>query len=89
METTFDFLAVALFIATAGLFFHRLRHEDPALAPYMLICLVCAVSNWLGNHGGGAGRDRNAGRWVVFLAAISQRALCGRSKRPIGHDMWL
>lgn len=55
METTFDFLAVALFIATAGLFFHRLRHEDPALAPYMLVCLVCAVANWLGNHGGGVG----------------------------------
>ncbi|MGF1544357.1 MAG: XrtV sorting system accessory protein [Parvularculaceae bacterium] len=55
METTFDFLAVSLFIATAGLFFHRLRSEDPPLAPYMLVSLVCAVSNWLGNNGGELG----------------------------------
>lgn len=55
METVFDFLSVALFIATAAMFFHRLRHEDPPLAPYVLIALVCAVSNWLGNHGGGLG----------------------------------
>lgn len=55
METLFDLMAVALFIATAGIFFYRYKHENPPLAPYMLISLVCAVSNWLGNNGGGVG----------------------------------
>jgi hypothetical protein len=55
METLFDLMAVALFIATAGIFFVRFKHEDPPLAPYMLISLVCAVANWLGNNGGGVG----------------------------------
>jgi len=55
METLYDLMSVALFIATAGIFFYRFRNEDPPLAPYMLISLVCAVSNWLGNNGGGVG----------------------------------
>ena len=55
METLYDLMAIALFVATAGMFFFRLRHESPPLAPYMLISLVCAVSNWLGNNGGGVG----------------------------------
>ena len=53
METMFDMLSVLLFIAAAGLFFLRFKHEYPPLAPYILISLVCAVGNWLGNHGGG------------------------------------
>lgn len=53
METMFDFLSVLLFLATVSLFFLRFRDENPPLAPYILISLVCAVGNWLGNHGGG------------------------------------
>lgn len=49
METIFDILSVTLFIAAASLFFMRFRHEDPPLAPYLLISLVAAVGNWLGN----------------------------------------
>ena len=64
METLFDFLSVTLFISAAGIFFYRLRSEDPPLAPYMLVSLVCAVSNWLGNNGGGVGA-------VVLLSAAS------------------
>jgi hypothetical protein len=55
VETLFDFMSVALFIAAAGIFFYRYRSENPPLAPYMLISLVCAVANWLGNAGGGVG----------------------------------
>lgn len=50
METIFDFLSVALFMAAVGLFFLRFRHENPPLAPYLLVCLVAAVGNWLGNN---------------------------------------
>lgn len=64
MESLFDLMSVALFIATAGIFFYRFRSEDPPLAPYMLISLVCAVSNWLGNHGAGIGA-------VMLLVAAS------------------
>lgn len=53
METLYDLMSVSLFIATAGIFFYRFRSENPPLAPYMLISLVCAVSNWIGNNGGG------------------------------------
>lgn len=51
METMYDLLAVALFMATAGMFFLRFRHEDPPLAPYVLISLASAAGNWLGNSG--------------------------------------
>ncbi len=53
METIFDILAVTLFIAAAGLFFLRFRHENPPLGPYLLVSLVAATGNWLGNNGGG------------------------------------
>ncbi len=53
METIFDLLAALLFVATAGLFALRFRHEDPPITPYLLIALTCAVGNWLGNMGGG------------------------------------
>ncbi len=53
MNTLFDLMSVALFIATAAMFFLRFKHEDPPLTPYVLICLVCAVGNWLGNNGAG------------------------------------
>ncbi|MEL6359509.1 MAG: XrtV sorting system accessory protein [Pseudomonadota bacterium] len=55
METIYDFLSVSLFIAAASVFFYRFRHEDPPLAPYVLISLICAVSNWLGNNGAAFG----------------------------------
>lgn len=54
MATIFDLLAVALFVATAAMFFVRFRHEDPPLAPYILIALTCAAGNWLGEVGAGA-----------------------------------
>jgi len=46
-------LAALLFVATAGLFIVRFRHEDPSITPYILIASVAAVGNWLGNNGGG------------------------------------
>lgn len=51
MSSMFDLLATALFIACAGLFFLRFRHEDPPLAPYVAISLACAAANWLGEEG--------------------------------------
>lgn len=50
LESLFDFLAVSLFIATAGMFFLRFRHEDPPLAPYLVISLSCAFGNWVGEE---------------------------------------
>lgn len=53
METLFDLLSIKLFVAATLIFFYRLKRENSPLTPYMLIALVCAVSNWLGNHGFG------------------------------------
>ena len=55
LDTIFDIFAVTLFVAAAALFFLRMRHENPPLFPYILVSLVCAVANWLGNNGGGVG----------------------------------
>ena len=54
METLYDFVSVALFMAAAGLFFYRFQREDPPLAPYVVISVACAGANWLGNSGAGA-----------------------------------
>lgn len=51
MSSMFDLMSTALFMAAAGMFFLRLRHEDPPLAPYVLIALACAAGNWLGEDG--------------------------------------
>ena len=53
MDTIFDLLAVTLFVAATALFVVRSRHENPPLAPYVLVSLVAAVGNWLGNHADG------------------------------------
>ncbi len=51
MASLFDIFSVALFIATASIFFVRFRHEDPRLAPYLVISIGCAFANWLGDNG--------------------------------------
>lgn len=83
METLYDLMSVTLFIATAGIFFYRFRSEDPPLAPYMLISLVCAVSNWLGNNGGGVGAVLLliAGSFYLMHIAASPFAEEGEERR--------
>lgn len=54
METLFDYLSVLLFVAAAGLFFYRLQRADEPLAPYVIVSLLCAGANYLGNEGAGA-----------------------------------
>jgi hypothetical protein len=49
MATVFDWLAASLFVATAAMYFVRLRHERPPLAPYAVIFLACFAGNWLGD----------------------------------------
>ena len=49
MSTFFDLYAVGLFVACASIFFLRYRHENPPMFPYLVICLACAIGNWLGN----------------------------------------
>jgi hypothetical protein len=50
--TIFDWFAGSLFVATAAMYLVRLRHERPAIAPYVLIGLACIVGRWLGEEGG-------------------------------------
>jgi hypothetical protein len=78
LETIFDLLAVLLFLAAAGLFFLRLRHEDPPITPYLLIALVSAVGNWLGNHGGGLA--------AVALLIAGSFLLLHLASQPYGDD---
>lgn len=53
MTTVYDWLTVALF---AGLITHFLAYsvkpeaEDIPFGHYLLLSVVCAAANWLGNH---------------------------------------
>ena len=78
MTSIFDLLSVSLFIATAAMFFLRFKHEDPALAPYVLISLVCAVGNWLGDNG--------AGPWAVALLIAASFLLLHIASQPYAEE---
>jgi len=78
METLYDFMAILLFIATAAMFFYRFQNEDPPLAPYALVSLVCAVSNWLGNNGGGVG--------AILLLVAGAFYLLHLASEPFAED---
>lgn len=54
METTFDWVTVAVFCALVVLFLHRsVREADPGdtIYHYMPPAVGCAVANYVGNHG--------------------------------------
>jgi len=51
MQTVFDWITVAIFIATAGTFFYRTQHEWPPLYKYLALSVGCAFANRLGNLG--------------------------------------
>ena len=51
MQTVFDWITVAIFIATAGTFFYRTQHEWPPLYKYLGLSVGCMLANWLGNTG--------------------------------------
>ena len=74
----FDLLSATLFLATAGLYLLRLRHEKPPFAPYAVIALVCVVGAWLGNNGGGVAA-------VALLIAASFLTL-HLASQPYGED---
>lgn len=51
MQTVFDWITVAIFIATAGTFFYRTQYEWPPLYKYLALSVGCAFANYLGNSG--------------------------------------
>lgn len=51
MQTVFDWVSVAIFIATAGTFFYRTQHEWPPLNRYIGVAIGCMIANELGNLG--------------------------------------
>ena len=78
MTTLFDLMAVALFIGAVAMFFLRFKYENPPLTPYVLISLVCAVGNWLGNNGAGA--------WAVALLIAASFFLLHLASLPYPDD---
>lgn len=84
----FDIYAMALFIASASIFFVRMRHEDPPLFPYLLISVSCAMSNWLGENGFGLVAIAILGSASFLLLHItSQSYLPDPLDDPsLGHD---
>lgn len=47
MQTVFDWVTVALFIASAGLFFYRTQFERPKLRWYVALSAGCFAANEL------------------------------------------
>ncbi|MGE0408226.1 MAG: XrtV sorting system accessory protein [Amphiplicatus sp.] len=48
MASFFDWLGASLLVAAAAMYLLRLRHERPALAPYLLVALASLVGRLLG-----------------------------------------
>ena len=51
MQTVFDWVTVAIFIATAGTFFYRTQREWPPLYKYLAVSVGCMIANQVGNLG--------------------------------------
>ncbi|HXZ66961.1 MAG TPA: hypothetical protein VEH07_00060 [Alphaproteobacteria bacterium] len=51
MQTVFDWVTVAIFIAAVGTFFYRTQRESPPLYKYLAVSIGCAIANQLGNLG--------------------------------------
>lgn len=49
METVFDFLSVAIFVATVGVFFQFNRKVEQNITPYIFVAIGCAFGNYFGN----------------------------------------
>lgn len=74
MQTVFDWVTVSLFIATAGIYFYRTRHESPPLYKYLGLSVGWAVANQIGNLG-------YAGAALLLIALLGG-ALVWLSTRP-------
>ncbi len=55
MVTVLEVYSVALLIVSLAMFVIRYMREEPPVAPYLVIASTCAVVNFLGAEGGGAG----------------------------------
>jgi hypothetical protein len=66
MNTIYDFVSVAIFIALVGMFLQFSRKEDQDIAAYIWPMLGCAIGNFLGNELDGIAGPISA--WAVFIA---------------------
>lgn len=55
MVTVFDLYSIGLLIVSLTIFVIRYMREEPPVTPYLVIASTCAVGNYLGDNGGGAG----------------------------------
>lgn len=51
MQTVFDWITVAIFMAAAATFFHRAQRAWPPLSRYVAVAVGCMIANQLGNLG--------------------------------------
>jgi hypothetical protein len=55
MATIFDIYSIGLLLVSLVMFVVRYLREEPPVTPYLVIACTCAVGNYLGESGGGAG----------------------------------
>jgi hypothetical protein len=70
MISFFDVFSLGLLVVSLSVFFIRYVKQDPPIMPYLLIAIVCAVGNWLGDSGGG-----DAALMLLIAASILFLAL--------------
>lgn len=51
MITLIDVHSIGLLLISLGVFLVRYVRQDPPIQPYVVIALVCALGNWLGDRG--------------------------------------
>ncbi|GHF25441.1 hypothetical protein GCM10017044_20310 [Kordiimonas sediminis] len=64
MNTVFDFITVAIFIAIVGMFFQFSKKEDQNITAYIVPAIGCALGNYFGNEG------FVIPAWVIIFATV-------------------
>lgn len=63
MPTLIDIYSIALLAVSLTIFVKRYLREETPVTPYLVIACTCAVSNFLGEAGGGLGA------FILLIAA--------------------
>ncbi len=72
METVYDWITVAIFIAMVVLFLQRSTQEEPkdTLVQYLPPAVGCALANYVGNHGQGPLSAAIVVAVLIYIAVV-------------------
>ena len=80
METVFDFITVAIFIAIVGMFIQFSRKEDQNISAYIWPSIGCALGNYFGNEG------FDLAAWIIIGGTVAYVFLFILRKEGVPDD---